>query len=137
MRTERLLERIRYGENPDGHDSELVRLSSSVTRYLSRMLNTQQGSALTVPDFGMPDLNQVRFGEGLENLRGLERVIADLILRYEPRVERVQVEFIPQETDRLSLVFKIRAGIRYENNLVPVVFETVLGPDGRISVAES
>ncbi|WP_159084461.1 type VI secretion system baseplate subunit TssE [Dongshaea marina] len=137
MRTERLLERIRYGENPDGHDSELVRLSSSVTRYLSRMLNTQQGSALTVPDFGMPDLNLVRFGEGLENLRGLERVIADLILRYEPRVERVQVEFIPQETDRLSLVFKIRAGIRYENNLVPVVFETVLGPDGRISVAES
>lgn len=135
MRTERLLERIQYsglGRQPPG--SDVARFIASVARYLSLMLNTQQGDAQTVQDFGMPDLNHIRFGEGLEDLRGLERVIADRILKYEPRVQQVQVAFVPQEADPLSLMFRINLNLMYQQRVVPVVFETILDADGRISV---
>lgn len=135
MRTERLLERIQYsglGRHPPG--SDVARFTASVARYLSLMLNTQQGDAQTVQDFGMPDLNHIRFGEGLEDLRGLERVIADRILKYEPRVQQVQVAFVPQEADPLSLMFRINLNLVYQQQVVPVVFETILDADGRISV---
>lgn len=135
MRTERLLERIQYSgldRQPPG--SDVARFIASVARYLSLMLNTQQGDAQTVQDFGMPDLNHIRFGAGLEDLRGLERVIADRILKYEPRVQQVQVTFVPQEADPLSLMFRITLNLVYQQRVVPVVFETILDADGRISV---
>ena len=138
MRTERLLERIYTGGlGRQLPGSEEARFIASVARYLSLMLNTQQGDAQTVQDFGMPDLNHIRFGEGLEDLRGLERMIAERILKYEPRVQQVQVAFVPQEADPLSLMFRINLNLLYQQRVLPVVFETILDADGRISVMES
>ncbi|MEW9809082.1 MAG: type VI secretion system baseplate subunit TssE [Candidatus Symbiodolus clandestinus] len=135
MQSERLLERIRLSESgwqPSGSDE--ARFIASIARYLALMLNTQQGDAQTVQDFGMPDLNHVRFGEGLDDLRGLEQVIAERILKYEPRVQQVQVNFVPQEADPLSLMFRITLQLTYQQQVMPVVFETILDSDGRISI---
>lgn len=135
MYSERLLERvINAGNVSHQSESDVIELNRSVTRYLSLLLNSQQGTSQTVPDFGMPDLNAVRFGENLEGLADLESTIEEQIVKYEPRIHSAQVRAMPYETERLSLMFKIDANIKYNNEIIGLVFETILGADGNIIV---
>ncbi|WP_299497184.1 type VI secretion system baseplate subunit TssE [uncultured Shewanella sp.] len=137
MYSERLLERVinaGSAAKDKSHENELVVLNQSVTKYLSLLLNSQQGTAQTVTDFGMPDLNAVRFSENLEGLRDLEHTIEEQILKYEPRIHNVKVSSMLHESERLSLMFKIAANIKYNNEIIGLVFETILGADGNIIV---
>ncbi|MCL1123468.1 type VI secretion system baseplate subunit TssE [Shewanella surugensis] len=135
MYSERLLERvIKAGDPFNEPENELLVLNRSITRYLSLLLNSQQGTAQTVIDFGMPDLNTIRFSDDLEGLRDLEETIEAQILKYEPRMHSVKVTTMANETERLSLMFKISASIKYNNEVMGLVFETILGADGNIIV---
>lgn len=135
MKPESLLERIRnqyHGVEPKGRDVD--RIVDSIMHNLENILNHQQGSALAAPDLGLPDLNSARFGDGLENLRGFERVVEQCIRNYEPRAVNVQASFVEDSGNALSLGFKISLSIQMEHEIVPLVFETILGIDGRIYV---
>ena len=106
MQPESLLERIRnqyHGVVPKGQNID--RLVASIMHNLENILNHQQGSALAATDLGLPDLNSARFGDGLENLRGFERVVEMCIRKYEPRAVNVQASFIENSSNSLSLGF--------------------------------
>ncbi len=135
MQSETLLERVRNRFNqtvPSGSDVD--RLVVSIIKNLENILNHQQGSAMAMPDLGLPDFNSSRYGDGLENYRGMEGVIEACIRRYEPRCTNVRVTFEEQKDNTVSLSFKLNLSVVVDHKIVPLVFETVLGMDGRIFV---
>ncbi|MGF1742450.1 type VI secretion system baseplate subunit TssE [Vibrio profundum] len=138
MQTHRLLERVRHRSAPliPTSDTRQEQLTRSISHYLVKLLNTQQGNAQISCDFGMPDLNHYRYGGGIKDINAFQRVIIDTIKRFEPRVADVMVNFVPQQSNPLGMVFHIDAKIQLENEQIALVFETVLGADGRIRVDE-
>jgi type VI secretion system protein len=129
-----LLERM---DQPDegGYrlQSDIHRVTESVLNYLRKMLNVRQGSVATLPDFGMPDLNDL-YMQYPDPVVALRRIIKDLIENYEPRLKRVIVRYVPDEEDPLSLRFDITAHLEVDEQSTPLRFETVVGDTGRILV---
>ncbi len=134
----RLLERIREVEkHPEmrGNPPPEV-IVASVMNHLRKILNTKQGTAPIDDDFGVPDFTNLGSTFGQDTIPDIQRSIADVVRKYEPRLQSVVVTYIPQSIDILQVAFKLEAAIQTENRVVPVVFETVIDPDGKISVKE-
>jgi type VI secretion system protein len=134
----RLLERIREWErHPEMRgDPGSEDIVASVMRHLSLILNTKQGTALIDDDFGVPDFTNLGSTFGQDTIPDIQRSIADVVRKYEPRLASVNVTYIPQSEDVLQVAFKLEAVIKGETRDVPVVFETVIDPDGKISVKD-
>ncbi|MBJ6724518.1 type VI secretion system baseplate subunit TssE [Geomesophilobacter sediminis] len=134
MIRERLLERIAFTESdPQRREpTDHRRLTDSICVHLQRILNTRQGAVPIAPDYGVPD-----FLDFLQNfpdsVREIEQNMRQAIERYEPRLERVHVCFIPQDQDLLSLRFHIDAQVR-DGRSTRLSFETMLETGGKITV---
>ncbi|MDR2165303.1 MAG: GPW/gp25 family protein, partial [Zoogloeaceae bacterium] len=63
------------------------RLLQSICDYVSRLLNSRQGSTLLDPAFGMPDFIHSGAGFSPDDEPVLRREIVDFVSRYEPRLE--------------------------------------------------
>ncbi|OEU65443.1 MAG: Type VI secretion system lysozyme-related protein [Desulfovibrio sp. S3730MH75] len=139
MNEQRLLERIRFmEEDPDWRDAaEPGQVVQSILGHLRMILNTRQGNAQIAPDYGVPDFTSMIGATGLDAVRDIEESMTEVILKYEPRLENVNIQFIPEDDMPLSLQFKLQAKLKLEGQDMPVVFETVLDPDGRIMVKDS
>lgn len=130
-----LLERI---DDPDDQDDRRLnadphRISQSVIRHLSKMLNVRQGSVLALPDYGMPDFNDLstQFPDAINAIR---RVIKESLEKYEPRLRRVTVRHIPNEDDPLDLRFEIVARLVADGQEAPILFETMVGDSGHVRI---
>lgn len=134
---ERLLERLRRIEADPEHRgvTDPNRLIHSIMLHLQRVLNTRQGSALIDDDYGVPDFTDLAANFSQETVRDLTRAIRQVINKYEPRLTGVQV--IPDQLEKnlLELTLKIEGRLQVAPNQdVPVAFETLVDPDGKISV---
>ncbi|MEM8985874.1 MAG: type VI secretion system baseplate subunit TssE [Pseudomonadota bacterium] len=130
-----LLERIRAGD-PSAHRRvtlEPADVAESVIRHLAKMFNVRQGSALTSPDYGMPDFNDLalQFPNAINVIR---RVIRESVDKYEPRLKNVAVAHMPNEDNPLELRFKITAQLVLDGDKTPVAFETVMDDAGKVRV---
>jgi type VI secretion system protein len=121
------------GEDGYRLQSDIYRVTESVLNYLRKMLNVRQGSVATLPDFGMPDLNDL-FLQYPDPIMALRRIIKDLIQNYEPRLKEVTVHYITDEDNPLSLRFDITAHLEVDDQDMPLRFETVVGDSGRTHV---
>ncbi|MDR1310354.1 MAG: type VI secretion system baseplate subunit TssE [Burkholderiaceae bacterium] len=134
MANQRLLERIASIDAghvpPDG----LKTLLESVRVYLSQLLNTHQGTAMIAEDYGVPDISLSLDGEALSNL---EEVLAQVIVRYEPRLTQVTVRYQKDKSSAPTLAFRVGASIRGDSGVLPVFFETQIAADGSIAVQEA
>lgn len=130
-----LLERIDDADAPPrrGEAADPYRVSRSVLDHLERMLNVRQGSVETLPDYGLPDFNDVmaRPGAGVGELR---KAIKHTVETYEPRLKRVKVRFVPDDTAPLDLRFEITGQVVADGASSPVLFETVFGGSGHARV---
>lgn len=138
MREKRLLERLRAVElNPDlrGESDPTVAIQS-VLSHVVKILNTRQGSAPIAQDFGVPDFTSIASTFGPDSVSQVEEAIIQVIQKYEPRLTGVQVVFDPQPDKPFALAFKLVAQLAADGQQTPVVFETILNPDGRIMVLE-
>ncbi len=135
MREERLIERIRIREKDPARrvTEDPKKVIDSVLKYLQKILNTRRGSVLIAEDFGIPDFTDFLRAHA-DGLRDVEKSIRQTIEKYEPRLTNVQVEFIPQEEDVLSLSFQIVGKLAGEHKDQSVVFESQMGSDGKISI---
>lgn len=131
---ERLLERLRSWEREplrreragQGH------LVDSILAHLRCILNTRQGGVPIAADYGVPDF--LAFLQDYpDSVREIERSISQAILSYEPRLDGVQVSFLPQEDDLLALRFQVLGQLRGASRAL-VRFETRVDTDGKISV---
>ena len=115
-----------------GHSRE-VSIMSSVAAQLAKMLSTRAGSVQTLPDYGLPDLNDmsVSLHESLSQSRlSIERFIQV----YEPRLSNVRVRGLPDTGNPLVLAFVIEATLLIDGVMQPVVFNAQLAGGGRVEV---
>lgn len=84
-------------------------------------------------DYGIPDFTDFLINYP-GSLQGFQRGIRHTIQKYEPRLKSVRVNFIPQDEDPLSLRFQVIAKLATEEYKDPVLFESVVGSDGKISI---
>ena len=134
MGDERLLERLRSWEREPGRRerSDPGRLVDSVLAHLRCMLNTRQGGVPIAPDYGVPDfLNFLQTYP--DSVREVEQNLRRAIQLYEPRLDGVQVTFVPQDDDLLALRFQIVGQVRNGGG-ARVRFDTVVDTDGKISI---
>ncbi len=122
-------------EAPASRQTSLRILKQAVKRDLEWLLNTR-ANATEIPEglpevsrslatFGLPDFSSwnVRGGRDQEDLR---RTIEDVVARFEPRLEGVQVTLeTMSEVDR-TVRFRIEARLRVEPAPEPVTFDSVL-----------
>ncbi|NMG34984.1 type VI secretion system baseplate subunit TssE [Azoarcus sp. TTM-91] len=87
------------------HDLAAERVQA-VKRHLEWILNTRRGSAPSCPELGLPDFNDAAIGS--EDLRlTLCTAIHQLITRFEPRVQQVEVRSRPEEHGPALLQFRV------------------------------
>ena len=137
MYDERLLERIRNLEsNPDNRvERSLTRKINSVINHLQNLLNTHQGSVLIADDYGIPDITNSH-GEGITELtQRIENTLRQTILKYEPRLNKVQVKLLSENDDVLNMRFKLEA-VLVDDNTTPVILETVVTSGGKVDISE-
>lgn len=128
-----LLERISSPEQDYNMQIDPRKCSESVLAHLQKMLNVRQGSCSANPDYGLPDFNRLlsEFPSAIQELR---KAIKICIEKYEPRLKRIRVEFLPDEDDPLSLRFEIHANLVIDDHESKVWYETMLDPTGKAKV---
>lgn len=139
MLQERLLERIRRIENnpDDRSSSDPNQVINSILVHLRKILNTRQGSVQIDEFYGIPDFTDLAATFSSESVRDLARSIKQVVTRYEPRLTSVNIEASQIEEQVFELRFKIDGKLAMGNNIeMPVTFETVVDPDGRIKVQQ-
>jgi type VI secretion system protein len=78
----------------------------SIMDHLTRLLNARQGSMVHDPEYGLPDIGRIY--QGLPySVTELVDVIRKAILKYEPRLTRVDVSYRPLDTRDCVLYLEI------------------------------
>lgn len=109
------------------------RIMSSVAAHLAKMLSTRAGSVLTLPDYGLPDLNDMNLSLH-DSLVQARTAIERFIELYEPRLSSVQVTAMPHEDDRLRLLFAIVGLLEVAGIKRQVRFAATLASSGQVAV---
>lgn len=105
----------------------------SVTLNIQNMLNVRLGSVKALQGFGMPDFNDVvnQFPDAVQYIRN---AIQHFIETYEPRLESVNVYYVPDPEQPLFMKFAIEGRLRYQDKVSRVAFDTVLTGNGQATV---
>lgn len=134
---ERLLERFRKAESGDEEDLGFVdrqAVLASVQRHLILLLNTQKGSVPIAEDYGVPDFFSLLGLGDVEAISKLERMLEDVVAKYEPRLSNVKIQVINRNEAGMNLHMQMSASLSVDNEDIPVNFDTVLDSGGRIRV---
>lgn len=108
-------------------------ITLSVAAHLAKMLSTRAGSVQTLPDYGLPDLNDLSLSlhDALQQSRTeIERFIE----AYEPRLSEVHVIALPRAHDPLNLAFAIDGIIEVDGIKVEAQFSATLNGSGQVKV---
>jgi type VI secretion system protein len=106
---------------------------ASVAAHLSKMLSTRAGSVQVAPDYGLPDLNDIRLS--LHDVRYQAcRAIQACIEAYEPRLSHVRVTTMSAHADPLRLCLRIDALLGMDGLKRPVSFSAGLDGSGQLTV---
>lgn len=115
-----------------GWDREVAAMAS-VAAHLAKMLSTRAGSVQTLPDYGLPDLNDMRLSLH-DSLQQARIAIERFIEAYEPRLRQVRVVSLPRHHDPLSLSFAIEGLLQVEGCKRHVSFSASLDGSGQVKV---
>lgn len=106
----RLFERLAASGQPaePGGEASLADTVESIKRHLVDLLNSHPGHSECAPELGLLDFNDATIGV-LDLELNIQRAIRQCIERFEPRVQRVEVESLPRGGDPLQLRFQVHA----------------------------
>ncbi len=134
----RLLERLngtaRRGEGRRQRIDQRVR--ESVVAHVWRLLNTRRGNVPIDPEFGMPDVAGAYDGSNGASTELLDRTIVDLLQRYEPRLENVQVLSHGFSARDLGVAIEIKGRVSRGSRGIAVRLRGLMLSDGRFVAAE-
>ena len=133
-----MTERIRNLERGEPrNEKDVSRVVRSIINHLQRLLNARQGSVPIADDYGMPDFTTFLGENFTDQSHKISDIIRTMILKYEPRLDNVQVIFTPDKDDVLSLRFRLQAEIVHvRDSKVAVELETVISSDGKVRVSQ-
>lgn len=108
-------------------------LLDSVTTNIQNMLNVRLGSVKALPEFGMPDFNDVvnQFPDAIQYIRNC---IQHFVETYEPRLESVSVHYVHDPEQPLHMKYAIEGRLKYQDQVSSVSFDTVLTGSGQATV---
>ncbi|MDR0826975.1 MAG: type VI secretion system baseplate subunit TssE [Desulfovibrio sp.] len=134
-----LLERIHAlgkGEKvPGGHNP--ARLNRSLLRHLTSILNTRRGSVPIAPDYGIADVTDLGSSFTAESVADMGEDLERIVVRYEPRLSAVHIDYTPKPDMPLAAVFGLNATIQTKNGAVPLHFDTILDATGAVRLRSS
>jgi len=135
MGEKRLLDRVRsWGKHDPGRTgNDIGRKIESVILHLQKLLNARQGTTLMDTGFGMPDFTDLT-ALFPDSVRDIERSISKTIETYEPRLSEVNVDFVFQDDQSLSLLFQIQALLKSENGDIDVHLESAIDTGGKMVI---
>ena len=107
--------------------SEQEQVILSVLDNMRRILNSRAGALAHLPDYGLPDLTQILQGMPGSAHR-LLATLAQVLLKYEPRLRSVEVQLLQQPTPG-ELHYTLEAEL---HGCGLVRFGTVFMPEGRV-----
>lgn len=110
MSRERLLERLKVWEEGRARRGACGSSPSSIVAHLLRLLNTRQGNVPIGEEYGVPDF-QSMLQSFPDSVLSMERALLSAIERYEPRLQDVQVRYLPDQEGNLALRFQIVAKV--------------------------
>ena len=113
--------------------SREVAAMASVATHLAKMLSTRAGSVQTLPDYGLPDLNDMRLSLH-DSLQQARIAIERFIEAYEPRLSEVRVISLPRDNNPLSLAFAIEGLLEVDGFKRQVSFSARLDGSGQVKV---
>ncbi|MDH1263872.1 MAG: type VI secretion system baseplate subunit TssE [Pseudomonas sp.] len=113
--------------------SREVAAMASVAAHLAKMLSTRAGSVQTLPDYGLPDLNDMRLSLH-DSLQQARVAIERFIEAYEPRLTQVRVISLPRTHDPLTLTFAIDGLLEMDGIRRQVSFSASLDGSGQVKV---
>ncbi|MDR3176379.1 MAG: type VI secretion system baseplate subunit TssE [Desulfovibrio sp.] len=130
-----LLERIDSMENARNGTTERQRLERSLVRHLTSILNTRRGSVPIAPDYGIADVTDLGRSFTEESVAEFKTDLEHVIMRYEPRLVAVRVEYSPRPDTPLSAAFEIEAAVNTEYGRQTLRFETTLDVTGAVRLS--
>lgn len=124
--------------------SQVERIRKEVLAHLEWLLNTrcclaadlERSDVLrsSVVGYGLPDISGLRSGDAHDRDR-LERILEDVIVRFEPRLSDVHVVSSDAKVSAGStLHYRVSAVIRVKPVAQPIQFDTVLDLGGKAHV---
>lgn len=127
---ERIEKQIPANHNIELNDSKAV---ESILNHVKKILNVRQGSVQTMPDYGLPDFNDLarRFPNAIEEIK---RSIRQCLEKYEPRLVNVQVDHVMVGDHMMDLRYDVKAQISVDGKNTNVWFETILDTAGKVSI---
>ena len=130
-----LLDRIEREIVPGSYTTQFDKDAQlqNVIDNVQRMLNVREGSVLALPDYGMPDFNDV-VKEFPDAISRIQQVISQFVECYEPRLQGVQVHYIHDPEQPLLLTFVISGELKANGRVSKVSFDTVLTGSGQATV---
>ena len=128
-----LFERLAGDTQPHGNLAHLDSATASVARHLSRMLSTRAGSVQTLPNYGLPDLNDMRLSVH-DALQQARIAIEQFIEQHEPRLRQVRVSALPQHHDPLHLSFAIEGVLDSAGEQKKISLAASLNGSGKVQV---
>jgi len=106
----------------------------SVKSNLQQMLNVREGSVSSLPDYGMPDFNDLVY-EFPDAIYQLQVAIRQFLLKYEPRIEDVLVSCVPDSSQPLQLRYQVDVRLKFAPmDAAEFQFETVITGSGQAFV---
>ena len=109
--------------------SEQNQVILSVLDNMQRILNCRAGSLAHLPDYGLPDMTKI-----LQGMPGtahqLMTMLSGVLLRYEPRLNSIRVELLPQ-TIPGELCYAIDAELK---GIGLVRYGTEFMPEGKVLI---
>jgi type VI secretion system protein len=124
--------------NTERHTWKTEDLAGAVVRHLKQMLTTRQGSSLTCPDYGVPDVTEL-LHDMTEAVAAIQRALKQSIQLYEPRLKNVQVRHVRNDNGlgQPAMVFEITGHIMLaDGRRQPVRVGTTLTDNGEVELQE-
>ena len=128
-----LFERVNGGTGVYTGQPQEDCVKTSVAGHLAKMLSTRAGSVQTLPDYGLPDLNDMRLSLH-DSLSQTRDAIERFIEAYEPRLSNVQVTSLPRDQNHLSLAFRVDGLLEVKGEQRPVQFAASLDGSGQVTL---
>jgi type VI secretion system protein ImpF len=125
------------GEDGASQNGRMEKLKQEVRTHLEWLLNTRQCLPMSLDGlealesslvaYGLPDISGLRSSAPKDRER-LERMLSDVIRKFEPRLENVRVEFnaLEQDRSRSTIHYRVSAMLKVKPIDQPVLFDTVL-----------
>lgn len=101
-----------------------------VRAHLSWLLNARRGMVEHLPDFGLPDMASY-YSDYPASLVALRAIVEEVIKKYEPRLQNVEVRLLEVGTGEFRISLIISGEIEDAEGQARVTYQTTISREGR------